>query len=201
MWNMRAFRRLRSFDLPDNSSAGSVSFSPDGHTLAAGASDGTLRIYDVHSSRGAPVAAWSLQSQNARAASVQYSATGSAVVSLTQAGLLQQWDLRRLSSKKLGQPQWSVDLSSFCTPSLATQMLAIACSARAVAISGATSAVPIVQYDALIQEPCKHLLEVPASGQRAVESVVSAVGWHSNASVICCGLDQGDVYIQHLKLR
>ena len=199
MWNMRAFRRLRSFDLPENAAAGSVSLSPDGQMLVAGVSDGSMRIYDVHSNKGPPVAAWGLQTDNCRAASVHYCASGTAVVSLTQSGLLQQWDLRRLSSKKLGQPQWSVDLSSFCPAAAASQPFVIACSSKAVAVNSALPAYPVVQFGGIANEPVTHSFQTPSSGD-AGNAHVSAVGWHPNASVLCCGLNQGQVHLQHMNL-
>lgn len=199
MWNMRAFRKLRSLDLPGNSVAGSVSFSPDGQTLAAGVSDGSVRIYDVHSNKSAHVAVWELQTHNCRAASVHYCASGAAVVSLTQSGLLQRWDLRRLSSKRLGQPQWSVDLSSYCTQATASQTFAIACSKRAVAMNTESSVVPVVPFDDAA-EPVVHPVTVLAGRVANSDICVSAVGWHPSASVLCCGLNQGHVCLQHLKL-
>ena len=201
LWNMRAFRRLRNFDLPESSAAGSVAFSPDGQTLVAGVSDGTLRIFEVHSSRGAPVAAWGLLTHNCRAASVQYCANGSGVVSLTQSGLLQQWDLRRLSSKKLGQPQWSVDLSDFCTSASSVKTLAVALSSKGAAMNSATNEFPVVQLDSSAPQPSVHAVRVPSRGVLGQGSYVSAVGWHPNGSALCCGLNQGHVYLQHLNLR
>lgn len=200
MWNMRAFRRLRSFDLPENAAAGSLSFSPDGQMLVAGVSDGSMRIYDVHSNRGTPVAAWGLQADNCGAASVQYCASGTAVMSLTQSGLLQQWDLRRLSSKKLGQPQWSVDLCSFCAAAAASQAFTIACSSKAVAVNSASPLYPVVQFDSAANEPVTHSFQTPSSSVDAGNAYVSAVGWHPNASVLCCGLNQGQVHLQHMNL-
>lgn len=203
MWNMRAFRKLRSFDLPERSAAGSVSFAPDGQTLAAGVSDGSVQIYDVHNSKAGSVASWHLPGQHSKAASVRHCADEAAVVSLTQSGLLQQWDLRRLSSRKLGQlqPQWSVDLSRFCRQDTSQQSFSIACSSKAVAMNTFASALPVVVFDSAASEPHIQPLTVLAQGIATSDVSVSAVAWHPSASVLCCGLSQSLVCLEHLKLN
>ena len=200
VWNMRAFKKLRSFDVPDGTAVGSISFSPDGHTLAAGSSDGCLRIYDVHSNRGAPVAAWALHPKQAQAPAVRYFADGSAIVSLSQTGQLQQWDLRRLSSKKLGQPQWTVDLSSFCSPLPKAQRhtLALAQSSKLIATSSITTVLPIVMLDAASRMPT--VQSIVACRQSESAKFVSALHWNPTLPALCCGLDNGQVWLQHLKV-
>ncbi len=200
VWNMRAFKKLRSFDVPDGTAVGSISFSPDGHTLAAGSSDGCLRIYDVHSNRGAPVAAWALHSKQAQAPAVRYFADGSAIVSLSQTGQLQQWDLRRLSSKKLGQPQWTVDLSSFCSPLPKAQRhtLALAQSSKLIATSSIKTVLPIVMLDAASRMPT--VQSIVACRQSESAKFVSALHWNPTLPALCCGLDNGQVWLQHLKV-
>ncbi|KAA6427061.1 MAG: hypothetical protein FRX49_02818, partial [Trebouxia sp. A1-2] len=190
-WNMRAFKKLRSFDVPDDTAVGSISFSPDGHTLAAGSSDGNLRIYDVHSNRGAPVAAWALHSKQDQAPAVRYFADGSAIVSLSQTGQLQQWDLRRLSSKKLGQPHWTVDLSSFCSPLPKAQRhtLAVAQSSKMIATSSIKTVLPIVTLDAASRVPS--VQSIVACRQSDSAKFVSALHWNPTLPALCCGLNNG----------
>ncbi len=208
VWNMRAFKKLRSFDVPEDTAVGSISFSPDGHTMAAGSSDGCLRIYDVHSNRGAPVAAWSLQSRQHHAPAVTYFADGSAIVSLSQTGQLQQWDLRRLSSKKLGQPQWTVNLTSFCAPLPKSHwhIPAVSQTSRRIATTSAKTELPVVILDGALRNPCVQSSVAGedvecAKGDESASSAkfVSAVHWHPTFPTLCCGLDNGQVWLQHFR--
>lgn len=208
-WNMRAFKKLRSFDVPDDSAVGSVSFSPDGHTLVAGSSDGCLRVYDVHSNRGAPVAVWPLHSRQEQAPAVRYFADGSGIVSLSQTGQLQQWDLRRLSSKKLGQPQWTVDLSTYCLPLPKAQRLrhapAVAQSSRLIVTTSASNELPVVRLHTASRVPTVQSI-VAARRAKSADSVVSAsfvsaVHWHPNSSTLCCGLNDGQIWLQHVHIN
>lgn len=200
VWNMRAFKKLRSFDVPEDTAVGSMSFSPDGRTMAAGSSDGRLRIFDVHSNKGAPVAAWSLQSNQGQAPAVKFFADGSAIVSLSQTGQLQQWDLRRLSSKKLGQPQWTVDLSSFCLPLPKAQqhVLAVAQSSKLIGTTSANTVLPIVRLEAASRMPTVQTMS--ACRQADSAHFVSALHWHPALPTLCCGLSNGRVWLQHLKV-
>ena len=195
-WSMRAFKKLRSFDVPDGSAVGSTSFSPDGRTLVAGVSDGSLQIFDVQSSKSCPVAAWTLQMQQKQAPAVKYYADGSAVVSLSQTGQLQQWDLRRLSSKKLGQPQWSIDLSQFCLPPPKAQRhaLSIAQTGRMIATTSAKMMLPVVTVHEVPRTPSlQHLI---GGVDAASSACVSAVHWHATLPILCCGLSSGQVCLR-----
>lgn len=206
IWNMRAFKKLRSFDISEGSVIGSTSFSPDGRTLVTGASDGSLQIYDVQSSRNSSVAAWTLSLQHKQAPAVRYYADGLSVVSLSQEGQLQQWDLRRLSSKKLGQPQWTVDLSQFHLPLQAglRKVLSIAHTGRVISTNSVTLTLPVVTMGEAVKQPSVRTSltvgdEVATSG-RASSASVCSVHWHPTLAVLCCGLSNGQVWCRSLKI-
>lgn len=203
IWNMRAFKKLRSFDVSDGCAVGSTSFSPDGRSLVTGASDGSLQIFDVQGSKSSPVAAWTLPSQHRQAPAVKYHADGSSIVSLSQAGQLQQWDLRRLSSKKLGQPQWTVDLSRFHLPlqNGLQKMLSVAHTGRAIATNSVKLGLPIVTTDEAYRKP--HVRICLSSGEeagRTLTAFVCAIHWHPALPVMCCGLSNGQVWSRSLKI-
>lgn len=203
VWNMRAFKKLRSFDVSDGCAVGSTSFSPDGRTLVTGASDGSLQIFDVQGSKNSPVAAWTLPLQHKQAPAVRYYADGSSIVSLSQAGQLQQWDLRRLSSKKLGQPQWTVDLSQFHLPlqNGLRKMLSVAHTGRAIATNSVKLNLPIVTIDEAYRKP--NVRTCMSSGDevgRALATFVCAVHWHPALPVMCCGLSNGQVWSHSLEI-
>ena len=203
VWNMRAFKKLRSFDVSDDCAVGSTSFSPDGRTLVTGASDGSLQIYDIQSSNNSPVAAWMLPWQHKQASAVRYCAEGSSIVSLSQGGQLQQWDLRRLSSKKLGQPQWTVDLSQFHLPLQTGQrkMLSVAHTRRAIATNSVKLALPIVTTDEGPSNPgVQTCLSSKGESDRASSAFVCAVHWHPNLPLLCCGLSNGQVWSRSPKI-
>ena len=199
LWSMRAFKKLRSFDVPEGLAVGSASFSPDGRMLVAGVSDGSLQIFDVQSSKSSPVAAWPLQAWNKQAPAVRYYADGSAVLSLSQAGQLQQWDLRRLSSKKLGQPQWTLDLAQFCLPVPKGQQHTLSAShaGRMVATTSATAALPVVTVHDTPRTSSVQSLAGAVDG--ALSASVSAVHWHPTLPVLCCGLSTGQVYLRSFR--
>ncbi|KAL0054014.1 hypothetical protein WJX82_002400 [Trebouxia sp. C0006] len=175
------------------------SFSPSGQNLATASSDGVVRI-------SAPA---SLQGNASRAAVLNCGAPVSVVAWDQRAdkvmlvgtkGQLQQWDLRRLSSKKLGQPQWTVDLSSFCLPLPRAQRhtLAVAQSSKLIATSSIKTALPIVTLDAASRAPT--VQSIVACRQSESAKFVSALHWNPTLPVLCCGLNNGQVWLQHLKV-
>lgn len=195
VWNMRAFKKLRSFDVSDGCAIGSTAFSPDGRTLVTGASDGSLQIYDVQGSKNSPVAAWALP--HTQAPAVKYYADGFSIVSLSQAGQLQQWDLRRLSSKKLGLPQWTVDLSRYHLPLQSGQrkMLSVTHDGGRIATNSIKLGLPIVTLSEASRKPS--VRTCLSSGEEvgtAPSASVCAVHWHPTLPVLCCGLSTGQVW-------
>ena len=198
VWNMRAFKKLRVFDVSDGCAVGSTSFSPDGRTLVTGASDGSLQIYDIQGSKNSPVATWALPSQHTQAPAVKYYADGSSIVSLSQAGQLQQWDLRRLSSKRLGLPQWTVDLSRFHLPLQTGQrkMLSVTHDGRRIATNSNSIklGLPVVTISEASREPSvRTCLSSGEKGGTTSSASVCTVHWHSTLPVLCCGLSNGQV--------
>lgn len=205
VWNMRAFKRLRSFDASEGAVIGSTSFSPDGRTLVTGASDGSVQIYDIQSGRNSAVAAWTLCLKHEQAPAVKYYADGLSVVSLSQDGQLQQWDLRRLSSKKLGQPQWTVDLSQFHLPLQGGQrkVLSVAHTGRVISTNSVKLTLPLITLGEAPNKPsvqtCLSTGEEAAKYARASSTSVCAVDWHPTLPVLCSGLSNGRVWCLSMK--
>ena len=75
--------------IPTASEVNSVSFSPDGATLAAGSYDGTVKLWDVAS--GEPIA--TLEGHTSRVNSVSFSPDGATLASGSGDGTILLWDV------------------------------------------------------------------------------------------------------------
>jgi WD40 repeat protein len=92
LWDVATHRQTTTLTGPTGS-VNSVAFSPDGTSLAAGATDGTVRLWDVATGRpiGGP-----LTGPIGRVFSVAFSPAGKILAIVSADGILRLWDVAYL---------------------------------------------------------------------------------------------------------
>lgn len=180
IWNMRTWKAMTSLSLGEEPPVmTSVRFNHNGKLLAAGASDGMIRIFDMKGHQ--PITRWTAH-DGCGVSCVQFGQDQSSIFTLGTDGKLVEWSLHNQ-----GQILQSVDASAYCALKpgvLPRHEFAIDSTRRHVLLTSNTNYAPLYEWGSSTKETT---LEHTAA--------ITSVDWHPSLPMFLTGSENHAVRI------